>query len=289
MAEAISRRVFPLHLRPLDEREQLFTDIRRHNLLGLHQLLERDPDLNLPHPEHGYPIIYAVRIGFLDTLEALFQFHADLNVKQNGTALHAAVSESKGEIIDFLLSNGADTSVTNDAGETPLFLAIRANDIETATKLLDHNSPLNTVNAQGDSPLTVAIGQKRQDFVKLLLDRGAEPNGEGRHPLQTARELNLVHIVNILRLAGAKEAVRRPHSSKQQVRRRDGRMEGIVAREELLSLQEEGYCYLCGTTESLIKVLPCGHAVVCPACVELFCDRLHQCPVCKLNFFATTK
>jgi hypothetical protein len=125
--------------------------------------------------------------------------------------------------------------------------------------------------------------------VKLLLGRGADPNGRGRHPLQTARDMNLVHIVNILRLAGAKEAVRRPHSSRQQARGRDCRMEGIVNREELLALQDAGSCYLCGATEELIKLLPCGHAVVCPACVDMFCDRLHRCPTCRLNFFATTK
>jgi hypothetical protein len=289
MAESIQRRSFPLHLRPLNEREQLFADIRRHNLLGLQQLLERDPDLNSPHPDHGYPLIYAVHIGFLDTIELLVQFRADPNVNQNGTALHIAVSESKTEILDFLLANGSDTSIANDSRETPLFLAIRQNDIESAKKLLEHKAPLDTVNAEGDSPLSLAILQKRQDFVKLLLDRGADPNGEGRHVLQTARELNLVHIVNILRLAGAKDAVRGPHSSKQRTRGRDRRMEGIMNREELLALQDAGSCYVCGARENLIKLLPCGHAVVCPACVDLFCDRLHQCPACKLNFFATTK
>jgi hypothetical protein len=289
MAETVARRTFPLHVKPMNEREQLFTDIRRHNLLGLNQLLERNPDLNAPHPEHGFPIVYATHIGFLDTLEALLHYNADPNVNLNGTALHCAVSESKPELIDFLLANGSDPSLTNDAGETPLFLAIRAADVETAAKLAPRIRSLDAINREGDSPLALAILRKNQELVKLLIANGADPNPKGRHPLQTARDLGLAHIVNLLQLAGAREAVRRPHSSKQQTRTRNGRMGDISAREDLLAIQDPGSCYLCGQTENLIRLLPCGHAVVCPDCVDLFCDRFAQCPTCKLNFFATRK
>lgn len=288
MAETVARRTFPLHLRPLDEREQLFTDIRRHNLLGLNQLLERGPDLNVPHAEHGYPLIYATRIGFLDTLEALLAYRADPNVNQNGTALHCAVAAARPELADFLLANGCDASIANDAGETPLFLAIRAGDAAAAAKLAPR-TPLDAVNADGDSPLALAVMRSSQELVKLLLASGADPNPAGRHPLQAARDLGLAHIVNLLRLHGAREAVRRPHSSKQQLRTRNGRIGDISAREDLLAAQDPGSCYLCGQTENLIRLLPCGHAVICPACAALFCDRFTQCPTCRLNFFATTK
>jgi hypothetical protein len=281
-------RTFPLRLKPLIESEQLFTDIKRHNMDGLVQLLDHNASLGR-HPKHGYPLLCAVHAGFLDSVQKLLEYHADINVIDNGSALHIAFAEGKTEIMDFLLENGIDTSLVNDDGETALFLAIRANDVATVRKLLAHECPLDTVNTRDDSPLSLAVVGKNQEIVQILLDHQADPNGPGCHALQTARDMGLIHIVHILKLGGAKEAVRRRRTSRQRTRGITGMIENLQNRKEATAPHQDGSCYVCGGATSLIQLLPCTHSVVCEDCLDLFCDRCYQCPACKLSFFATTK
>jgi hypothetical protein len=283
-----SPRAFPLRLKPLIESEQLFTDIKRHNLDGLVQLLDHNASLDR-HPKYGYPLLVAVGAGFLEAVRKLLEYGADINANDGSSALHIAISEGQTDIVDFLLEKGIDTSLLNTDSETALFLAIRARDVATVRKLLAHGCPLDTVNVHDDSPLSLAIVGKNQEIVQVLLKHRADPNGPGRHPLQTARDLGLVHIVHVLKLGGAKEAVRRPRTSRERTRGIAGMIENLQNRKEATAPHLDGSCYVCGATEPILRLLPCKHSVVCEDCVDLFCDRCKECPTCKLSFFATTR
>lgn len=97
-----SRPVTP-RLKPINEKEQLFTDIRRRNIDGLVQLLERGPDLDSVDPDFGVPFIYAAQQGNIPAMRKLVEFGADVNFNYQGTALHAAMLRNDVEMIDVLI------------------------------------------------------------------------------------------------------------------------------------------------------------------------------------------
>ena len=173
--EPLSSRPMTPRMKPLDEREQLFTDIRRHNLDGLVQLLEREPELNRIDEKYGVPIIYAVKQGNLPAIYKLIDHGADVNFNANGTALHAAVDLENVEIIDFLLDAAhVDVTLVDDNGENPLFAAVRQNNLAIIEKLVEHETPINVSNKDKQSPLTLAIQGNDEHVIKYLLSKGAD-------------------------------------------------------------------------------------------------------------------
>jgi hypothetical protein len=158
-------------------------------------------------------------------------------------------------------------------------------------KLVEHGSPLDTISNSGECPITLSVATLNLYLVEYLLGKGANPNPnqKAKHPLEAARELKSDRIINILTLAGARDVARRPRSSKQQQRTSKQRTDTIHWRVEADAIREQGACYVCGETEELYKVLPCGHSVVCPDCLEFFTTYMKSCPTCKLNYFATRK
>jgi ankyrin repeat protein len=277
--------------RKFDEREQLFIDIKRHNMAGLQQLLDRNPDLKVLHPTYGFPLLLAVEADNIEAIKLLVLSHADINGNAHGTALHRAVAGSKTEILDFLLETGADPSILDDSGETALFAALRANDLSTVTKLVASGSPLDTIGNSGDCPVTLAVLTKNLSLVRHLLEKGADPNPhpKGKHPLETARDLKLERIINVLTLAGSRDVARGRRSSTQHHKIKVGRTQSIQRRIEGNTPREQGQCFICGECEGLYRLLPCGHRVVCGDCLEFFTTYAKSCPTCKLAYIATRK
>lgn len=55
------------------------------------------------------------------------------------------------------------------APETPLHAAIKANSMETATRLIENGANLKTVDGPGFTPLARAVAEGKTDMVKLLV------------------------------------------------------------------------------------------------------------------------
>lgn len=282
-----SRPVTP-KIKPINEKEQLFIDIRRHNLDGLEQLLERGPELDRIDETYGVPIIYATENNNLEAIHKLLDFGADVNFNYNGTVLHACVKNKNMEILNFLLENGADVTQLNNQGENPLFEAVRGGDLSFVERLIESGAPVNIMNHNKRTPLSLAIESRNEVLVKYLLSHGADANGPGKNTLKLARKLQ-TNFESVLVMNGAKEKVKRPHNSRQQQRGKQNRMETIDARNAAEAVKEEGQCQICEATENLMKLIPCEHTMVCEKCVGVFCDRMDRCPKCKLSFLATKK
>lgn len=288
--EPPSSRPMTPRMKPLNEREQLFIDIRRHNLDGLVQLLERDPELNRADEVYGVPIIYAVKQGNLPAIYKLIDHGADVNFNSNGTALHAAVQVENLEILDFLLdAANIDVTQLDSNDENALFAAVRLNNLAIVEKLVEHGTPVNVCNKTKQTPLTLAIQGKDERVLKYLLGHGADANGPGKHALKLARKLHLSNVESLLVMNGAREKPRKQHGSKLVEKGNQERLEVKRRRSEEQKLAPAGKCLSCGTVEGLLALIPCGHAVVCEACAPVLLKRTAQCPVCGLSFFATKK
>ena len=77
-------------------------------------------------------------------------------------------------IVALLLASGL--SVAQTPGEAPLFLAIRKADTVAAKRLLDQGVRADSKDSEGTPALMAATLYSSADLVKLLLDRGANPN-----------------------------------------------------------------------------------------------------------------
>jgi ankyrin len=125
-------------------------------------------------PEHGSrapipgamtPLMYAAREGRIEVARLLLQAGANVNeVDKNGIgALLMAISNNRIDMARFLIDNGANIHATDWYGRTPLFAAIEIRNVDLHYVTFEHM-------------VTAEDRKAAFDFIKLLLDRGADPN-----------------------------------------------------------------------------------------------------------------
>lgn len=111
-----------------------------------------------------------------------------INGKQNSgrTCLQLAIESKNIEVVDKLLSHGADPNLTGSGNEYPLFTALRTNSMnEVIGKLLAAGANPNIhKESNGDTPLHIAIANENIDMVKLLLKYNVNVNAVN-HKLRT--------------------------------------------------------------------------------------------------------
>ena len=153
----------------------------------------------------GQPdFISACRRGSFEAVSLYFQHgrpvHVNKSTKKGSTPLQAAAfnkksSDSSCKITELLLKEGALVDKTSQAlPVTPLFIAVDRWNVDTVKLLIQKGA---NVNEQGKffTPLQLAAyggypKQKRYDIVKILLDSGALINYRGEYlaPLDIARQ-----------------------------------------------------------------------------------------------------
>jgi ankyrin repeat protein len=105
-------------------------------------------------------LVYAARQGDLETVKVLLEAGADVNqaTRYGWTPLLTATQNRNYKVGRYLLEHGANPNVANHGGWTPLYLATDNRNVEG-----------------GDYPVP-APDMDHLDFIKLLLDKGADPN-----------------------------------------------------------------------------------------------------------------
>jgi ankyrin repeat protein len=121
--------------------------------------------------------------------------------KGNLTALLFAARQGAAHAASALIAAGADLNAADPDGTTPVLLAIINAHYDVATVLVDAGADLTRADNAGMGPLYAAVDMLHQepllnrpfrqptgdvrplDLIRLLLDRGADPNARLKSPL----------------------------------------------------------------------------------------------------------
>eukprot|EP00026_Physarum_polycephalum_P007239 Phypoly_transcript_07297.p1 GENE.Phypoly_transcript_07297~~Phypoly_transcript_07297.p1 ORF type:complete len:550 (+),score=72.44 Phypoly_transcript_07297:113-1651(+) len=118
------------------------------------------------------------------------------------TPLHAATESKNSELVELLLSKGANPNALDLNNATPLHLAASSDSIEVV-EILAKVSNLNAPNSFGASPLHDAVFQGKLELAKILLKNGASVDlhdNDGLLPIHTVCRSASPNAMDVLAL-----------------------------------------------------------------------------------------
>jgi ankyrin len=196
----------------------LMTAARAGNVEAVKALLDHGAEVNAKESWRGqtalmwataenHPAVVQILVdrgADVNAKSATFDFR-DLKVKPGDVPMHfprggftALLFAARGgftECAKILLDHGADIAIGDPDGTSALILAIINGHYDTAAFLLDHKADPNAADQNGRAPLFAAVDMHDMyqsnrpaprdpgkldslDIVKMLLDRGADPNAK---------------------------------------------------------------------------------------------------------------
>ena len=102
-----------------------------------------------------------------------------INARDSGSgegALHILVRGRDLGWLGFMLTRGARPDLQDNQGNTPLILAAQIGWYEGAERLLAGRANVDVPNNRGETPLMLAVQRRDIALVRLLMERGADPN-----------------------------------------------------------------------------------------------------------------
>lgn len=96
-----------------------------------------------------------------DEAKSLFSLKTDINArdKDGNTALHIAAQVNESDLVTFLIVKGADTEMKNDAGDTPLLVAVKHNSVDAARNLVALKANIFEKDADGNPAISLAVAK----------------------------------------------------------------------------------------------------------------------------------
>ena len=142
--------------------------------------LERDPTLAARFFGGRTLLHYAAGAGCLAVVDTLLRLGADASVRDSGghTPLYSVANECASdagpEIVLALVRAGADVNACGGVTRaTPLHMSARRGKVEIARALLDCGADLEARDHGGDTPLQRALNCRKAAVAQFLMARGA--------------------------------------------------------------------------------------------------------------------
>jgi ankyrin repeat protein len=140
--------------------------------------------VNDRHTDGSTPLQWAVFEVDVAEVRRLLESGADVSLanRYGATPMGLAAEIGHTEIIELLLEAGADVDSPNADDQTALMLVARTGNVGAASVLLDHGA---TVDAKeswgGQTALMWAAARRHPEMMQLLIDRGADVDARSIH------------------------------------------------------------------------------------------------------------
>ncbi|OZC08632.1 ankyrin repeat protein [Onchocerca flexuosa] len=166
-----------------DPKEQVLTAAEDGDLESLKDLISNNPSLLSARDVDGYTALHrAAYSGHTDIVDYLLSIGAnpEWNTNDGWTVLHCAATWSMCEVVALLLRHGVNVNSRSNGGLTPLHLAITSNQPEdrvlTTVRYLLEAPGIDAaaVSNSGDSPLRIA-GRTSAKITEMLMRYFSKP------------------------------------------------------------------------------------------------------------------
>ena len=183
--------------------------IQSDDLASMKELFTNHPELAGERDENGNsPLLIAAYYG----RSAMVRVILENGVRPN--VFEACAAGLAGDVARLLKENPKLVHERSHDGWTPLHLAAFFGRLELVKMLLDSGAPMLAVSNNNESnlPINAAAAGKRDDVVRLLVERGCPPDArasdQGYTPLHLAANNGNVDLVEFLLRSGADRNLR---------------------------------------------------------------------------------
>lgn len=168
--------------------EKLITAVKKNNLSAVIKNYEDGADVSYVNDKHYTPLKIAVSRNLSDIVDFLISKGADLNYsfRLRDPVLITAVQFPI--IFKKLIDAGANINIRNDAGYTPLFAAVQKDELELVQHLIGIGANVDDIeNIYGITPFMDAVDRENPNFeiAEILLKNGANIDHEDVDMLTT--------------------------------------------------------------------------------------------------------
>ncbi len=176
------------------------------------QIIEADEKgklLNKKALDDWMPLHLAVIYDRRDILEYLLSRGADPNVGDGLglTPLLQAVKLRDMDIAKVLMTNGANPQAVTNADNTALHFAVSAKSVNMVDEFIGRGVNINAANKAGVTPLHLAVRSGNLEMVNHLIEKGANVNAADRNGVTPCHDAAMVGNLPILKALLAKNAL----------------------------------------------------------------------------------
>ena len=202
-----------LHARDKDGNTPLHIAAFSGNEPSVRALLAAGAGLEQQDNKSQTPLILALSRGYVPPAKLLMDAGSNINAKDEdqGNIFHAAARDNDNtRILQDLIKAAPhiDMNAQDKNGETPLMRAVRLSREHMACAFLEHNARTDIANNAGDTPLSLAIALTQTSVVVDILKKNpgeaARRLPNGKMPLHVAAENYSTNLASMLIDAGAK-------------------------------------------------------------------------------------
>lgn len=142
-----------------------------------HMLIEKGADVRIRCKEGANAIIYALFFGPEDLIEPILDNGQDVNERYWGgaTIMQGAAAMGHKNAMSILFEKGADVNASSERGETALYFGVREGKAEIVEWLLSHGAQTQVrIEGSGRNLLHLATLKGYTDIVELLVENGVD-------------------------------------------------------------------------------------------------------------------
>ncbi|KAJ5693002.1 hypothetical protein N7462_002425 [Penicillium macrosclerotiorum] len=184
------------------------------HVLMVRYLLGLDQELDPKNNELESALATVASKGYLAVTRELCKAGVEVNRRTgNHSAIHNAAGKGHVQLVEYLLTQGADVNACGDLRRTPLHEAVKYPEI--LAMLLDHGAHVDVTDLDDRTPLHAAIGAKEETSteddlersVRMLIEANADVDAkdeDGNTPLHLAARVSFEAAVDALLERSAK-------------------------------------------------------------------------------------